>query len=232
MVVLVVLISVLPGALWLILFYRSDRYDPEPKKLVARTFLVGAIVASAMALVYQGLPFVKSAMVMVVFMAPLVEEIAKFLCVRWTVYDRPEFNEPMDGMVYAAAAALGFASIENVVYVLTEWFNGGPFIGTMVLMARAVISVPAHALFASFWGLALGWSKGRKGLKPIVRVFLGLLSAMVLHGLFNWLSSETFLGGLGFLIVLAIAWRVVFLMIRKALEASPFAEGGKSGEPV
>jgi RsiW-degrading membrane proteinase PrsW (M82 family) len=183
-----------------------------------------------MALVYQGLPFVKSAMVMAVFLAPLVEETAKFLCVRWTVYERPEFNEPMDGMVYAAAAALGFASVENIVYVTTEWFSGGPFMGTLVLAARSVLSVPAHALFASFWGLALGWSKGRKGFRPASMVFLGLLSAMVLHGLFNWLSSQAFLGGLGFLALVAIAWRIVFLMIRKALRASPFAEKAEGGE--
>ena len=230
MAFLAALISILPGVLWLILFYRSDRFDPEPKKLVARTFMVGAIVAAAMALVYQGLPFVASMVTMAIFVAPVVEESAKFLIVRWTVYHRKEFDEPIDGIVYAAAAALGFASVENIVYVLSEWYNGGPVSGFMVLTARAVLSVPAHALFATFWGAALGWSKGRKGIKPVIRIFLGLLAAMVLHGLFNFLSNSTILGGLGFLIMVAVVWRIVFLIIKRALDASPFSDRDQSGE--
>jgi len=222
MAFLAALVSVLPGVLWLVLFYRSDRFDPEPKRLVARTFLVGALVGAAMALVYTGLPFVNSTLIAAVFIAPLVEEPAKFLCVRWTVYHRPEFNEPMDGMVYAAAAALGFASVENIAYVLTEWYYGGAFSGTLVLLGRAILSVPAHALFSSFWGLALGWSKGEGHARQVARVGLGLLAAMVLHGVYNWLSDEHVLGGLGFLAVVAVAWRMVYLMMRKALDASPF----------
>jgi RsiW-degrading membrane proteinase PrsW (M82 family) len=222
MTILAALAAAVPAALWLVLFYRSDKYDPEPKRLVARTFMVGAIVGIAFVFSYQGLPFIKSGLLMAVVAAPVVEETAKFLCVRWTVYHGQEFTEPVDGMVYAAAAALGFATVENVVYVLTGWTAGGPIAGLMVLTGRSVLSVPAHAIFSSFWGLALGWSKGGKGIRPILRVLAGLLAAMVAHGLFNYLVNESFLGGLGFLLAVALAWRLVFVLIRRALEGSPF----------
>lgn len=212
------LASIIPAFLWMIYFYRSDRYAPEPKKLVARTFLVGALVGAAMVFSLKELPFHVSFLALAVFVAPFTEEIAKFLCVRWTVYNRIEFDEPVDGMVYATAAALGFASVENIIYVLNSWASGGAEMGVYVLTGRAVLSVPAHALFSSLWGLALGWHKKRKTLKSSLLVVLGLLAGMVLHGLFNYLTSENLFGGLFFLVLMAIAWRGVFLLTKRALK--------------
>lgn len=217
--------AIIPASLWMIFFYRSDRYAPEPKKLVARTFLVGALVGAAMVFSLKELPFSISFLSMAVLVAPITEETAKFLCVRWTVYDRIEFDEPVDGMVYAAAAALGFASVENIIYVLNGWFSGGAEAGVMVLAGRSVLSVPAHALFSSLWGLALGWHKKRKNLKSFLFVVAGLLGAMILHGLFNYLTSENLFGGLVFLILLAVVWRGVFLLIRRALKPKIAADG-------
>ncbi|MEN8208424.1 MAG: PrsW family intramembrane metalloprotease [Candidatus Fermentibacteria bacterium] len=212
------LASIIPALLWMIYFYRSDRYAPEPKKLVARTFLVGALVGAAMVFSLKEFPFHMSILSMSVFVAPITEEIAKFLSVRWTVYNRTEFDEPVDGMVYATAAALGFASVENILYVLNNWASGGAELGVYVLAGRSVLSVPAHALFSSLWGLALGWHKKRKTRKSSMLVVLGLLAGMVLHGLFNYLTGANLFGGLVFLALMAIAWRAVFLLIRKALK--------------
>jgi len=221
------LASILPAFLWMIYFYRNDRYAPEPKKLVARTFLVGALVGAAMVFSLKELPFYVSFLSMAVFVAPVTEEAAKFLCVRWTVYNRSEFDEPVDGMVYATAAALGFASIENVLYVLNSWASSGAEIGVLVLTGRSVLSVPAHALFSSLWGLALGWHKKRKTYKSSLMVVVGLLGSMVLHGLFNYLTNENLFGGFLFLALMAIAWRSVFLLTRRALKVDipPDAEG-------
>ena len=89
------LASIIPAFLWMIYFYRNDRYAPEPKKLVARTFLVGALVGAAMVFSLKELPFYVSLLTLAVFVAPVTEEIAKFLCVRWTVYNRSEFYEAL-----------------------------------------------------------------------------------------------------------------------------------------
>lgn len=212
--------AALPAFLWLILFYRSDRYSPEPKRLVARTFLIGAIVGAAMAFSLKEMPFKVGILFVPVFVAPVLEEIAKFLCVRWTVYHRSEFDEPVDGIVYATAAALGFAMTENILYVIDGWTTGGAALASYILAGRAVLSVPAHAIFSSMWGFALGWSKGRKGFRPVLMISAGLLASMVLHGLFNYLSTQNFFGGLAFMVFLAIAWRVMYLLIRRSLKAS------------
>jgi len=212
-----ILASVLPAILWMILFYRSDRFAPAPMKLVARTFLVGAIVGAAMAFSLKELPFKMTFLTAAVFIAPVSEELAKFLCVRWTVYDNPEFNEPVDGMVYATAAALGFASVENILYVIGSWSGGGPEAGVLTLAGRSVLSVPGHALFSSFWGLALGWHKVRKTPRSAMTVFLALLGGMAVHGLFNYLVDANLFGGLLFLLFMALAWRFLFILIKRSL---------------
>ncbi|MCP4647153.1 MAG: PrsW family intramembrane metalloprotease, partial [bacterium] len=194
---IIVLVSVLPGLGWLWFFYRTDKYEPEPKKLVLRTFLLGVMVAIAFGTSFEGLPFPWGpARYAAVIWAPVLEELAKFLIVFWTVFANKNFNEPMDGIVYAASAALGFAACENAFYVLSSWHGGSQELGLLTLLARSVFSVPGHALFSSFFGAALGYSKGKKGLKPIFAVAGGLLLSMIAHGLFNWLSMENILGGL------------------------------------
>ena len=89
--------------------------------------------------------------------APVVEECGKFLVVYWFVFRRPVFDEPIDGIVYAVTAALGFAALENVVYLFAAYSE------TLALplelsVLRAVLSVPGHALMSSMWGYSLGQS--------------------------------------------------------------------------
>lgn len=227
------LAAFLPGLAWLVYFYRCDRYDPEPVKLVARTFLVGMLVAMALGTVYTGLdypwgPYMWAA----VIFAPLVEEPAKFLAVRWTVYGNRQFNEPVDGIVYGVSAALGFAAVENVGYVAGGWFGASPVSGLFTLISRTVMSVPGHALFSSWWGAALGYSKGRKPGAQILMVSLGLLASIVFHGAFNWLAGSDLLGGLAFLVFLAVLWRLTWVkLVKPALKSSPFNPAGKTDEP-
>ncbi len=87
---------------------------------------------------------------------PVVEELLKFSMVALFVYRDKEFNEPMDGIVYATATALGFATLENIVYVFDLQTISSLFITGSI---RAILSVPGHALFAVFWGYGLGIAK-------------------------------------------------------------------------
>ena len=128
----ILLLGFAPGIFWLWFFYRKDKLEPEPKSLVARTFFWGMVVALPVAIVevlvadplgVLGAGILDARVLLVVLAAPIIEEYGKFFVVRRTMYDHPEFDEPMDGIVYAAAAALGFASVENVVYLSTAFFS-------------------------------------------------------------------------------------------------------------
>lgn len=219
----IALVSVLPAIGWLWYFHRTDKYEPEPKKLVFRTFFLGVLFGVALGTSYTGLPYPWGpARYSAVIWAPLVEETGKFLIVYWTVFRNRNFNEPVDGIIYAASAALGFAACENAFYVLAGW-SVAAGTGVFTLLARSVFSVPGHALFSSFWGAALGYASVKRGIKGFLAVGAGLLLSMVAHGLFNWLSMEQTFGGLLFIVFVVLLWRLVYTrLIIPAVNASPY----------
>ena len=103
-----------------------------------------------------------------------VEETSKFLAIRLAVYRSLHFEEPMDGLVYGAAASMGFASLENLFYVIG--------FGPEVMLVRAPLSTLAHLLFGSAWGYGLGLRRAGHG-SWVVWASIGV--AAVLHGGFN-----------------------------------------------
>lgn len=175
-----------PGLFWLWFFVRGRSYRPKPRLLLALTFFLGmlsTIPAAILEFAFIGedvdrpgadLAAVASAMLFVV--GP-VEETSKFLAVRLGPYRSLYFDEPRDGLVYAAAARLGFASLENLVYIL----NFGP----EVMLGRAPISTLAHVIFGSFWGYGLALQAQEGTRARWVWLAAGLAVAAGVHGLFN-----------------------------------------------
>ena len=219
-------LAIAPGLFWLFIFYSKDHLEPEPRWLVMLTFLIGGIaavpIAGAELVIIDGLRI--GMFGVLVFVAPVVEEIGKYLAIRLTIFKRPEFDEPMDGIVYGVAGALGFATIENILYLERAAHDPDVFWATAI--ARAVLSVPGHALFSAMWGYALGWTM--KINDPVKRdsiILNGILLAILFHGLFNFLAwSGTSIGFLGILLLvgfIAIAWVIVLKRIRHAIDHSP-----------
>ena len=114
----------------------------------------------------------------------LSEEVAKYFFLRKFVFTRPEFDEPFDGIVYAVMISMGFAAIENVMYVM----QGGIEVGIL----RMFTAVPAHATFGILMGYWVGRAKMER--KPYLN-WLGLGSAVLFHGMYDFfLLSELFEG--------------------------------------
>ena len=176
-----------PGVFWVWYFYRRDKFEPEPAALIARIFLLGVLVTFPVAFV-EGLfgLIIASPLVMGVIIAPIVEECGKFWVVRRFAYRDVEFDEPMDGIVYAASAALGFASLENVLYVFLAYMTS-PSLAIGTIIVRAIFSVPGHALFSSVWGYALGRARFMAAGQRAGVILRGLALGIVLHGIFNLL---------------------------------------------
>lgn len=180
-----ILISFTPGLFWLWIFLRLDKYRPEPRRLIVVTFLFGCL-STIPAAILEGIfgvgqllesdpDLITIATGMLLVVGP-IEEICKFSVVRLVPYRSLYFDEPMDGLVYGAAASLGFASLENLVYVLSY--------GPEVMFFRAPISTLGHLTFGSIWGYALGQHHSSGGGK-IELVIGGLALAAVIHALFN-----------------------------------------------
>jgi protease PrsW len=221
-VLIVFLAAIAPCAFWLWLIYRWDKYKPEPRWLVIRIFFYGMVIALPVAYIetvlYRGdvlnVTSIASAAYLSFGVAGAVEEIAKFLVVRVGVYNSPHFEEPADGLVYSAAAALGFASLENVIYVIS--------FGWQVLLVRGLISNIVHFLFSAAWGYPL--ALGKVGLIKKGWTWLGLLVAIAAHGAFDFLLITGSVYSYG-LIPLFLGMGIAYvLMMRYANRHSVYVE--------
>ena len=179
------LLAFAPGIFWLWFFIRKDIYRPEPKRLLALTFFLGMVSTIPSGLieapfldesVLSGSGSLASVAMGMLFVVGPAEELAKFLAVRLVPYRSLYFDEPGDGLVYSAAASLGFASLENLYYILSA--------GPAVMIVRAPLSTLAHVVFGSFWGYALG-RQVQQDSGGIKLVLSGLIVGAVVHGSFN-----------------------------------------------
>ncbi|MBL8151099.1 MAG: PrsW family intramembrane metalloprotease [Blastocatellia bacterium] len=189
---MIIFLSLLPCVLWLLFFYIQDRHDRAPLSTVAITFLIGifsavpASILNSFGLVFLYLIFgehhITTFLQFFTVVGP-VEEAVKMLAVLIFAYRQQVFDEPVDGIVYSAAAAMGFAAIENVLYV--SQFS------VEVLAVRGPLANAGHALFSAFWGLALSKAKA----SPNVRghrtriIISGLIAAAFVHGLYDYILT-------------------------------------------
>ncbi|MEO0073955.1 MAG: PrsW family glutamic-type intramembrane protease [candidate division WOR-3 bacterium] len=224
------LLAIAPAAVLFLFFYLRDRYRKEPLGQLAVTFLLGAIVllpSFAMSRALQSLtgwsprtPNLLHALLGALLIVGLVEESWKFLVVRWYAYAQPEFDEPYDGILYSIAAALGFATLENIIYV----FYGGFDIGVM----RAFLAVPAHAFDGVLMGYFLGEAKFARSERHALWLnFLALATAVLAHGIYDFIVftlNRRPLMLVNLLVYAALAWVIFFEATRHQAEKSPFRD--------
>lgn len=219
-----IFLGFLPGLIWLF-FYLQEDIHPEPKRLILTLFAVGGLTAVPV-IIFQllandGLKFfgIKNILITIIILA-LIEECFKFLAAYWTVNHNPEFDEPADAMIYLITAALGFATVENILILgnifslqeTTLWttaLNTGAlrFIGATLLHATA------SGLLGYFWALGIAKKNLPGKLGP------GLLLAVAIHTIFNYLvlrfSAANFFYPSLFLIATAILVLICFEKLRK-----------------
>lgn len=179
------------GALfWLMYFDVKDRLRPEPRRLLVLAFLIGGGSAFLGIAVYglagwSGLPHDPgtthvSILLYCLFLVGPIEEGVKFLVARGLVFRWRHFDEPIDGLIYASAVAIGFASVENVVYL--------PYLHWSAQLARALVSPLTHSLFSALWGFgtARAFFESRTRASRFLWQALPLGLAMAVHGLYDY----------------------------------------------
>lgn len=197
----ILLLSVLPGFIWIIFIYKTDKYEPEPRKQILKAFIIGVLCVFP-AVLLENLFDIGSEFFTAIAVAPVVEEVLKFLMFMIFFYHAKDFDEPLDGIIYACSIALGFATIENIFYVFSALQYENAF---KVALLRAIMSIPGHFLFSALWGYAAGVVKFR--LRKGVTLGAGLLTAILLHAGFNFMATISAIGTTSFIIFFSIyAW--------------------------
>ncbi len=190
-------LALLPSAALMAYIYRKDKIEKEPLPMLCGLFFWGALtVVSAIALGAVGEAFFEDVfepdslewlLLDNFILTALVEEGGKYFVLKKRTWRSPEFNYIFDGIVYAVIASLGFATVENALYVLDS--------GISTAIMRAVFSVPGHAIDGIFMGYFYGIAKrfdvaGNKGAcKRNLRRALWV--PVLIHGFYDFcLSAE------------------------------------------
>jgi RsiW-degrading membrane proteinase PrsW (M82 family) len=180
------LLALVPAAVWLIFFYIQDRLEPEPVGNVVRMFVIGLALAGAIGLPLTNQLFAVQTWIYrdptttwlaSIFVQGAVEAFIIYATVRYFIFDSAEFDERTDGVVYATAAALGYATALNLQFILS---NGGTALGTGEVFVTEVAL--AHAAFGGVLGYFLGRAKLEQD--PIWWLPAGLTLTAILGGLF------------------------------------------------
>lgn len=216
--VLGLVLAVLPVPVLVYLTLALDRLEPEPTRRLILAFAWGAGLAVLFAGVFNTLGLflttgllgrTEGRLLSSTVEAPIVEETLKGAVIfGFLWFGRKEVDGPTDGIVYAGMVGIGFAMTENILYYASSVAQQGlgALVSTFVL--RGLLTPFAHPLFTSMTGMALGYAALRR--RTATRVVLGicgLLTAMVLHGLWNAAASTNNL------LVLAFYYLVVLLPV-------------------
>lgn len=198
-IALFLVLSIVPAALLAGYIYRTDPTDREPLGALAVTFILGGLFANFAAFVdsvpggvLEAIPIVGPLLFFFIFVGP-VEETVKWLAIRAYAVPRGDVDFVIDGAVYGAMAGLGFATIENGIYIVNgvmQAAQAGHPIFSATLGAAAVRSLagPGHVIYSAFAGYYLGLAvKNRENYGPIA--VKGLTIAAVIHALYDTLVT-------------------------------------------
>jgi protease PrsW len=179
------IVSLAPVFIIAVYIYLRDKYEKEPIGLLLKTILLGSFIVLPILIVEKFLDKIQPelpghfpALYQAFFVAGFTEEFFKFLVIFLLIWKNKNFSEKFDGIVYAVFVSLGFAGIENILYVIQH--------GENVAYIRAITAVPAHAIFGItmgfYFGLAKFYRKNR-----LTFLFKAFLFPVILHGIYDFI---------------------------------------------
>ncbi|ALC90096.1 protease [Bacillus sp. FJAT-18017] len=173
--------GIAPGLALLSYFYLKDEVESEPLPVVIRTFINGALLVFPIMFIQHVLNaenVINSGWGTAFLSSGLLEEFMKWFILYYVIYRHMAFDEPFDGIVYGAAVSLGFATVENILYLIGN--------GVEHAIGRALLPVPSHALFGVIMGFYIGKTKFSKT-KQKLWLFFSLALPVLLHGIYDYI---------------------------------------------
>lgn len=231
--------AVAPAITIMVYFYSKDKGDREPFSILLISFICGCFSVLPAIILETALPEIipssqgatlLSVGIFTFGIVAMSEEFCKYIFLRYYAYKRHSFNEPYDGIIYAVMVGMGFATIENLMYVFGadtaagQWGSAG---------FRAITAVPAHATFAAVMGYYVGLAKFNKSNERSL-LFRGFILAVLLHGFYDFCLFQNLTWGLtlGALVSLVVGIRFSRRAI-KLHKANPLSKSHViSTEPV
>ena len=225
-IILYIVFGVLPSLAWLAYYLRKDLH-PEPKKMIFKIFLLGVAVTlpvffiqigSKILLDRTGADGLIYSLAYWFLIIAFSEEFFKYLVFRASVFSSREFDEPVDAMIYMVVIALGFAALENILYLFppidqmnTISFSALVNRTVVISFVRFIGSTFLHTLCSATIGYFLALSICAAKKKKILLI-LGIFISVALHGLYNF-SIMTVGGPLKIIIPVGILIFLAFFVV-------------------
>jgi RsiW-degrading membrane proteinase PrsW (M82 family) len=228
-----------PSAAITFYLYWNDEYEKEPKRLIRKSFLFGIVsilITSVLGAIVYPLLGIDDAklvsgqseyslfhmFVFTFFGVGLVEEFSKWIMIRTKIFRWVNFNEPYDGILYSVMVSLGFATLENVLYIFgseAAETNGGLITGVL----RAFTAVPVHAIC----GVIMGYYVGKVKFGEIDKtrnMILSFLAPAAFHGAYDFFAFLDWVPGIiaGALVSVLVGLVLAKKAIDEHKQSSPF----------
>jgi RsiW-degrading membrane proteinase PrsW (M82 family) len=200
---LYILFGILPSLIWLFYYLKKDLH-PEPKKMILKIFLYGSLITIPVFFIQIGLSFLLHQLQVFIsianhpvifqvikwfFVIAFTEELCKYLVFRFSVLKNLAFDEPLDSMIYLVTAALGFAAVENILYLFSpigdSSFQTIVQTAIMITIIRFIGATFLHTLCSALLGYIIAISLFETK-KRVLLTILGIIIVVVLHGMYDF----------------------------------------------
>lgn len=204
--------GILPALAWLWFWLKEDSRHPEPRRLIALAFLVGMLSVVIVIPIQKAVAPLLATQTLIFAAWSTIEEFVKYVIAWLFVLHRKENDEPIDSVIYMVVVALGFAGLENALFLISPLSGDTVLQSVMTGNLRFIGATLLHVFSSALVGIALAYSFYRPLRVRQLYAAVGVILAALLHSLFNFLilnSAEenllkTFAGvWLGVIVVLA-----------------------------
>jgi len=207
-VMMLVALAIAPSIAIILFVYFRDKYEKEPLRILVWCFIFGILSIIPAILIELAPGFSQEdisnnmliTLVYAFLFVGLGEEFSKYFFIRVYAFRKKDFNEPFDGIIYSLMVSMGFATAENIFYVL----DGGLSTGMM----RMFTAVPAHAAFGILMGYYIGLAKFRKN--RFFYLLTALLMAAIAHGAYDFFLFQQNYPGLTIFSILVLILIIIF----------------------
>lgn len=210
-IIYALLSGILPALIWLWFWLKEDNLHPEPRRLIAITFICGGIVVLLAIFFEQIVANNVTADVNRYILWAGIEEVLKFIVVTAVFARSKNIDEPIDAMIYFITIALGFAAVENTLFILSPFSSGEIAKGIITGNMRFIGATLVHVVSSASIGFMIAISYYRNVFFKAIALFLGLILSITLHAAFNLTIINT--TGANTLKVFAWVWCAVVILI-------------------
>ena len=209
--ILALLGGIIPSLFWLWFWLKEDRKKPEPKELLTIIFIMGMIAVIFVLPIQKFIRAQVGSNGLELLLWASAEEVMKFLAVVIILWGTKHIEEPIDWPIYMITAALGFAALENTLFLIEPLSLQQTTVGLLTGQLRFLGSTLLHTVSSAIVGMALGLSFHMESWHKKWYLLIGLLLAIALHSTFNFFIMKN--NGNDFLQVFSFLWVVTIIIM-------------------